>query len=78
MFHQAHVTLESESKIPASAAKRNVVAEKVRGMGYCTRSLRTRPFGTIPEIGGMEKGGYCINCFIRLRKQSLQRIGKCP
>ena len=35
-------------------------------------------FWTNPLIGGLEKGGYCINCLIRLQWQSQQRMGKCP
>ena len=29
--------------------------------------VRMKAFWTNPLIGGMEKGGYCINCLIRLR-----------
>ena len=34
-----------------------------------------RAFWTNPLIGGLEKGGYCINCLIRLQWQNLQRMG---
>ena len=34
-----------------------------------------KAFWTTPLIGGLEKGGYCINCLIRLLWQSLQRMG---
>ena len=34
-----------------------------------------KAFWTNPLIGGLEIGGYCINCLIRLQRQSQQWMG---